>query len=149
MNYDDEHPDVLTDLRHGEWWRIDADAVDFRHRLLCGSATDSWEGDEQLDLYYRDDPAKGRIWAIWRFAPELPGGRIRVYTIYGGRPGPELLRQLAAARVDRCNFTAQREAHEAAVARDAERRALEVESELRDHLRWLATSRHSPISRSH
>lgn len=128
--YDDDHPDVFTDLVRGEWWRLDVDNVEFRRRLILGSPTDSWEGDDQLDLYYRDDPEMGRVWAIWRFAPELRMGRIKVCTIYGGPPGPELLRKLAAQRVDRFDFTKAREEFEERQEREALAAAAEAFEEM-------------------
>lgn len=139
-----EHPDTIIEAHRGEWWRLDND-VEFRRRLIVGSPTDGWHGDEQLDLYYRDDPKVGRIWAIWQvWGPERHQRR-RVVTFTGGMPGPQILRTLAARRVDRYDFAAELDKFNAAedARRDAE--TAELEAELTDHARWMATSRNSPL----
>lgn len=149
MSFDDR-PDMFPDLRRGGFWYLagrTADERNFRRRLMLGWATaDGWPGDETLDVYVRVNPETGQeIWSIWQFHGMLRMGRRQVWTIYDGPPNDSHLRQLMAGRDDRHDINALIDQHQAEVRRDAISKSDAIEEELRERLRWMATSRHSPI----
>jgi hypothetical protein len=117
---------------------------EFRRRLHFGYPEVGWYGDPRLELYHNGLTDRMEL---WRLAPD--GERYRVCQ---GPPGGTLtgniFRQLAERDMQRgFDAFAAAEAAEQKLIDQGVEADRQLREAAKEHLQWLATSRHSPISR--